>query len=238
MWNPGWFKQVLQSAVLWLSVGSGEVRHEKPILDILLVLISAYQKGFCCASSLLCLGKVFYRFTTTTYSIYYKVASACRVFFPFLWPSFKNIRLKMLHYVYMEVARQSGFLLQLWLEEFLQVLYTFRSKSCCLWGYRTSAMCRKYFTKIQLNCQTFFSHPLFLFHYHWLPSLWIPSSHFLFDLTSPCRAIPETRTVALMHTLLNIGTQSHKSVFQLSCWRQLVQGSLLREKCGQSKWML
>ena len=73
-----------QYAEFWLSTGNGKVRDEKPILDTLLALISDNQKGFCCAGSLLCLGKGFDRFTATAFSIYYKVASAFRVPFPFL----------------------------------------------------------------------------------------------------------------------------------------------------------
>lgn len=49
MWDPVWLQWVPQHAEFLLWVGSGEVRDEKPILDILLVLISVYQKGFCCA---------------------------------------------------------------------------------------------------------------------------------------------------------------------------------------------
>lgn len=111
MWGPLGCKLVPQSAGFGLSTGNGKVRDEKPILDTFLILISVYQKGFCCAGSLLCLGKGFDRFTATAFSIYCRVASAFRVPFPFLWPSFKNIQLKVLHWVYIEVAKQSEFLL-------------------------------------------------------------------------------------------------------------------------------
>lgn len=94
----------------WGSRWKANFRHS-PGIDLRL----SERLLLCC--SLPCLGKGFYRFTAKMYSIYYKVASAFWVLFPFLWPSFKNIQLKMLHQVYTEVAKQSEFLLPLLPEE-------------------------------------------------------------------------------------------------------------------------